>query len=112
MFHILKKHAESRNPVSSNGQAVKATKSRAQHGLTNIRRRLVAHQGPALQVNFTEIAREQSDCETARKGGDLGSVPQGHLESALEDVAFSLMPGELSEVFESPEGLHLMLRIA
>jgi peptidylprolyl isomerase len=112
-FHILKKHAESRDPMCRNGQATKATKSRAQLGIENIRRRLANHQGPALQVSFTEIAREKSDCtETFRKGGDLGSFSQDTFDPAIEDVAFSLMPGELSDVFESPEGLHIMLRIA
>lgn len=113
VYHILKKHAESRDPVCKNGQATKASKSRAQLGLTNIRRRLASNQGAALQVSFTEVAREQSDCgESSRKGGDLGTIAQGTLDPAIEDVAFSLMPGELSDVFESPEGLHLMLRIA
>jgi len=113
LFHILKKHAECKDPVvSRTGQATKASKTRAQLGLTNIRRRLVTNQGSALQVSFIEIAREQSDCKTATKGGDLGTIAQGTLESKLEEAAFSLMPGELSEVVESPEGLHLMLRIA
>jgi len=114
VYHILKKHAESRDPVvCRTGQATKASKSRAQLGLTNIRRRLATSSGSALQVSFTEIAREQSDCETARKGGDLGEVAEGAFSAkAIEDVAFSLNPGELSDIFESPEGLHLMLRVA
>merc|ERR1712048_552098 len=45
VFHILKKHVESRDPVCRNGQATKATKSRAKLGLNNIRRRLSSNQG-------------------------------------------------------------------
>lgn len=112
LLHVLKKHTGSREPVCRKGQPVKATKSRAQLGLTNMRRRLATNTGAALQVAFTEVAREQSDCETALKGGSLGMVSQGYLDPALEEVAFSLAPGELSEICESPDGLHLILRVA
>lgn len=112
VYHILKKHAGCRDPKSfRDGKEVKGTKQRAQNALSNIRKRLAQIQGPLL-IRFVELAREHSDCETARKGGDLGKRAVGTLPTGLEDVAFSLAIGECSEPFDSPEGVHLMLRAA
>ena len=42
-------------------------------------------------------------------GGDLGWFPQGYLTvAALEEAAFSLQPGEYSEVIESEFGYHIL----
>jgi len=116
VIHILKKHAGSKVPTCRRGQPVKCTKSRAQMQLANMRRRftMAASSGGsgALERAFVEAAREHSDCESAKKGGDLGTVGPNALEAALEEHAFSLAVGELSEPFETPEGMHLMLRTA
>merc|ERR1711879_480539 len=112
VIHILKKHTGSREPTCWRGQEVKCTKGRATLALTNMRRRLQATSaGGARELAFVELAREHSDCESAKKGGDLGRVALGVLEPAvLEDVAFSLAVGEVSEAFESQEGIHMVLR--
>lgn len=113
VFHILKKHAGSKDPVDRKGQPVKLTKGRSVLALANMRKRLVmAPDVGAQQRSFVELAREQSDGESAVSGGDLGRVPYGELEQALEDVAFSLAVGEISEPFESSEGVNMLLRIA
>lgn len=113
VFQILKKHAASRDPTSK-GQPVKCTKGRAKLALANMRKRLTMSAGDgAMQRSFVELAREHSDCESsARKGGDLGKVGIGDLEPTLEEMAFSLAISEVSEPFESPEGAHMMLRVA
>mmetsp|Transcript_31374 Transcript_31374/g.73196 ORF Transcript_31374/g.73196 Transcript_31374/m.73196 type:complete len:362 (+) Transcript_31374:155-1240(+) len=112
LFHILKKHSGSKDPTNHKGEPVKCTQSRALHAVSNIRRRLSMGDG-LKQVAFAEQAREQSDCESAKRGGDLGLVTSGSGSSpAVEDVGFSLSVGELSEPFESPEGIHLLLRVA
>lgn len=113
VMHILKKHEGSRAPTCRRGQPVKSTKSRAVLALANMRRRLVMNPDPGVQQRiFVELAREQSDCETALVGGDLGKVALGALEAPLEEMAFSLAVGEISEPFQSSEGVHLMLRAA
>jgi len=109
VYHILKKHAGSKDPKCRRGQEVKCTKSRASLGCTNIRRKLTMNDGSMI-TKFIEVAREQSDCETALKGGELGVVAIGQLPPVLEEMAFSLAVGEVSEPFESPDGIHLMLR--
>eukprot|EP00929_Paragymnodinium_shiwhaense_P021411 TRINITY_DN13970_c0_g1_i1.p1 TRINITY_DN13970_c0_g1~~TRINITY_DN13970_c0_g1_i1.p1 ORF type:complete len:354 (-),score=83.45 TRINITY_DN13970_c0_g1_i1:306-1367(-) len=109
VYHILKKHSGSKEPKCRRGNEVKCTKSRATLGCTNIRRKLGMNDGSVIQ-KFIEVAREQSDCVTALKGGELGVVQPGQLPQAVEEVAFSLSVGEVSEPFESPDGIHLMLR--
>lgn len=113
LLHILKKHAESKDPIDSQGKEVKLTKSRVKLSLANMRKKLATHQDPGMQQRaFVELAREQSDCPSSKKGGDLGKVKAGSLDSAVEEVAFSLVVGEISEPFESPEGVHLLMRTA
>lgn len=42
--------------------------------------------------------------------GDLGWFPQGYLtEPAIEEVAFSLQPGEYSEIIETRLGYHIVM---
>ena len=41
--------------------------------------------------------------------GDLGWFPRGYLEQqAIEEAAFALEPGEISEVIETPLGFHIL----
>lgn len=58
--------------------------------------------------SFETQALKYSECPTALNAGLLGTVPRGQLYVELESVAFSLQPGELSSVTESPMGLHLL----
>ncbi|CAE8634529.1 unnamed protein product [Polarella glacialis] len=113
LLHILKKHKESRDPKDADGKEVKFTKGRATMVLCTMRKKLAMLQDlGALQRTFAELAREQSDCPAAKKGGDLGKVESGSLEGSVDEAAFSLAVGEVSEPFESPDGMHLLLRTA
>merc|ERR1711879_55076 len=112
ILNILKKHAESKNPMCRSGQEAKCTKSRAKHGIANMRKRIAMVQDPGEQKRlFVELAREQSDCESYQKGGDLGIISAGSFSDAqLETTMFSLAVGEISEPVESAAGVHLLLR--
>jgi peptidyl-prolyl cis-trans isomerase SurA len=44
----------------------------------------------------------------ARTGGDIGFVEKGSLNPAIDEVAFSLKPGEMSDVIETPQGLYII----
>jgi peptidyl-prolyl cis-trans isomerase SurA len=44
----------------------------------------------------------------ARTGGDIGYVEKGSLNPAIEEVAFGLKPGEMSDVIETPQGLYII----
>jgi len=44
----------------------------------------------------------------ARTGGDIGYVEKGSMSPAIEEVAFGLKPGEISDVIETPQGFYII----
>ena len=60
-------------------------------------------------ADFAALAREHSeDTASATRGGDLGYRPRGRSPAAYDEVAFSLEPGTVSDVVESPLGFHIL----
>ena len=61
-------------------------------------------------ADFVALAQAYSqDLSTKETGGDLGFFPRGILVAPeVEDVAFSLEPGEISEVVTSALGYHVL----
>jgi parvulin-like peptidyl-prolyl isomerase len=59
-------------------------------------------------ADFAGLARSQSDDATAPSGGDLGWFAPGQHHPTLDQAAFALEPGQLSAVFETADGLHLL----
>ncbi|MEZ6056464.1 MAG: peptidylprolyl isomerase [Planctomycetaceae bacterium] len=73
--------------------------------LAQIRKQIVAK-----EISFAEAARKHSQSPTAAQGGDLGSFPYGlQVAREIADVAFALKEGEVSEVFRTRFGVHLVL---
>jgi peptidyl-prolyl cis-trans isomerase SurA len=58
--------------------------------------------------SFEDLALRFSDGPTASRGGRLGLVRQGELLPAIERGVGNLVPGGISDVIESPEGLHIV----
>lgn len=60
-------------------------------------------------ADFEEMARQfSSDRTVSMNGGHLGYIASGRLPYGYERAAYSLKPGELSEVVESPAGYHII----
>ena len=60
-------------------------------------------------ANFEEMAKKYSDDPGSKAfGGDLGFVKRGVFYPEFEAAAFSLEPGQLSDVVESPVGYHII----
>ncbi len=57
---------------------------------------------------FGEQALKHSECPTSLNGGKLGMVQKGLLYPELDAVLFEMRAGQLSDVIESPVGLHLL----
>jgi parvulin-like peptidyl-prolyl isomerase len=87
------------------GPGVTRTKPQAQARAEALRTRIVAAPG-----EFARVARDESDCPSAKEGGELGRFTLGELEPRVEVVLFILEPGQVSEVVESPFGFHILLR--
>jgi peptidyl-prolyl cis-trans isomerase C len=56
---------------------------------------------------FSDLARAHSLSADARLGGDLGWFPKGVMPPEFDKVAFSLQPGQISDVVTSEYGFHL-----
>jgi parvulin-like peptidyl-prolyl isomerase len=57
--------------------------------------------------DFAALAREFSLGPEAERGGDLGYFARGVLPEAFDRVIFSLPPGKVSGIIETPYGYHI-----
>jgi len=58
--------------------------------------------------DFAALAKQHSEDGSAPNGGDLGFFPQGQMVGPFNDVAFSLKPGQTSELVETEYGYHII----
>ncbi len=58
--------------------------------------------------DFAALAREYSQDGSAQQGGDLGFGGRGSWVAPFEEAAFALQPGQVSDVVETPFGLHII----
>lgn len=58
--------------------------------------------------DFSEMARQYGEGLEREKGGDLGYFKRGDLLPRLDQAAFSLDIGEVSEPIETPLGFHIL----
>ncbi|KAG7398770.1 hypothetical protein PHYBOEH_010513 [Phytophthora boehmeriae] len=118
-LHILVKHSGSRRPSSWRQETITRSKAVAEAKAAGIREKLVAcaesnpdRSSEAMRELFEEIAKEESDCSSAKRGGDLGPFTRGKMTPSFEKAAFELKVGGLSELVESDSGIHVILRVA
>lgn len=84
-------------------QATEAQRDSVRAEAQQIRDRLAAGE------SFEDLARQYSqDPGSASNGGDLGFFQRQEMVEPFAVAAFSLEPGELSEVVETPMGFHVI----
>jgi peptidyl-prolyl cis-trans isomerase C len=70
--------------------------------LSDLRRRTVAGE------NFADLAKTNSEGPSAPAGGDLGYFSRQDMVQPFSDAAFSLEPGQVSDVVTTPFGYHII----
>nr|AEV40925.1 putative peptidy1-proly1 cis-trans isomerase [Oryza punctata] len=109
--HILIKHEGSRRKASwrdPQGVAISATTRDDAADLARaLREKIVAG-----ERKFEDVATEESDCNSAKRGGDLGPFERGKMQKAFEKAVVALKVGEISDVVDTDSGVHIILRTA
>ncbi|ORX83787.1 rotamase-domain-containing protein [Anaeromyces robustus] len=105
--HLLVKHNQSRRPSSWKEEHITRTKEEALEIIKGYREKIINN-----SISFQDLAKTESDCSSAKHGGDLGFFSRGRMQPSFEEAAFALKVGELSEPVFSDSGVHLILRIA
>ena len=89
--------------IASDKTASPETKEKEKEKAADILKRL--HAGE----DFAKIASESSDdASTKTKGGDVGFFSKKMIMKPLGDAAFSLNPGEISDIIETPYGYEII----
>jgi peptidyl-prolyl cis-trans isomerase C len=82
---------------------------RASHILTSTEEEAIKAKGELERgADFAAVASEYSKDLTKDRGGDLGYFKKGQMIPEFENAAFSLKPGETSDVIKTRFGYHII----
>ncbi|KAF2819424.1 rotamase-domain-containing protein [Ophiobolus disseminans] len=112
--HLLVKHRDSRRPASWREPKITRSKGEATTLIEQYQAQIRAFEAGSTDSNpksLSELATTESDCSSARKGGDLGFFGHGDMQKEFEEAAFALEKGEVSGIVDTASGLHLIQRL-
>jgi parvulin-like peptidyl-prolyl isomerase len=84
-------------------QATQAQRDSVRQELESLRQRVLG--GESFETLAT---RYSQDSGSASQGGDLGTFGRGDMVRPFEEAAFALQPGDVSNVVETPFGMHII----
>ena len=90
------------NPARAEESAWKKAEETAEHA----RARIMAGE------QFAAVARDMSEAPDASRGGDLGMLPVSELPPFFAELTQKMKPGDLSGVFRSEFGVHVIKLVA
>jgi peptidyl-prolyl cis-trans isomerase C len=85
-------------PQGADDAAKKAAKAKAQAVLKKVK----------AGGDFAKLAQENSSDGSAQQGGDLGFFTRGQMVGPFDSAAFSMKPGEISDLVETQFGFHII----
>ncbi|HMA67794.1 MAG TPA: peptidylprolyl isomerase [Desulfosalsimonadaceae bacterium] len=88
--------------VETDKEADEKEKQAARKKIEKIQKRLEKGE------KFSKLAKEESDCQSSKKGGELGFFSKGQMVPPFEKAAFSTEPGNVSDIVETRFGYHLI----
>lgn len=65
---------------------------------------------PSGQSSFAEVASRVTDYNTAKREGHTGSFGRGKVKKSYDEAPFALKVGEINQIEEINQGLHIILR--
>ncbi|KAH0784961.1 Peptidyl-prolyl cis-trans isomerase pin1 [Histomonas meleagridis] len=110
IFQILLKHKDSICPYTKDGEVLR-TKEEALELITEFRNQLVSDIA-SLPLSFMDMANDVSDAvDGDDSGGCMGWVNKKQVPESFAEAVWKLEIGDVSEVIETPLGLHLIYRM-
>jgi len=106
--HLLVKHKDSRRPYSWKSEEITRSKEEAIEMAERFLKKLESSDN--VEEAFSELAKVESDCNSNKRGGNLGKFGRGKMQKPFEEAAFSLEIGELSKPVTTMSGIHLIYR--
>lgn len=76
--------------------------------LAKVKAQEVLDEVKQAEVSFDTLARMYSEDGSALTGGDMGYIQEGETTDLIDKAAFSLQPGEISDLLRSQQGYHII----
>ena len=100
--HLLVSFAGAVNAPAGVTRTHDEAKARAEEALTKV---------GATDAEWAAAVRTYSDAPLKEDAGDIGWMTPGQMADVLDKAAFTLQPGAVSAVVETPVGFHVMRRV-